>query len=153
MVATAGFDPSTTIHSKQKFSLGEKYEYNGRTFRYYQAVDILWVVGWALCFGTVAGTATGDRAGGAQAGLRACGIACAAVPVNSYGFVQTGGRGLYALLTDGNIAATSILAAHATTDGGVLPGTAALIANHFGTATAADTTTALAIGDYILDID
>jgi len=68
---------------------------------------------------------------------------------NGYGWVQVGGVGLHAVTTDGNVAAQGVLKVSA---GVVLPiGAGTATANRqWGQAFAADTSTSLAAGDYII---
>ena len=129
-----------------------------RAYRLCQMDDAVAITtGMVVCFSTAGVTdrysVTPDRAGGTSVNAQPAGVALntANVAADEYFWVQCYGLGEKAIVTDGSVAQSEHLIAHATTDGGTdtAAGTEATGAV-LGTALVADTGTALAAGEYTL---
>lgn len=149
-----GIDPTSEQNdlSRAEFSLGSYYsDVLGRVFKFVRAEDGDIAAGDVVYYASADGTeVTNDVSGGSRIGDKACGVACAGISDGYYGFIQVSGVGAVDLTTDGNVAAGSFLVGDTSNDGECKPMAADSEHLVFGMALAADATTTLASGAYVL---
>ncbi len=136
---------------------------DGYQYRFVQNVDAVAITeGLAVCFSSDDDlkSVTADRAGGTSTNTRPAGMAMNAASVADLTafWIQVTGLNRVAMLTDGGVAAEDQLIAHATTNGGLDTAVYAAASDPstspgtlFGKALNADTSTAMAIGDVMLE--
>lgn len=142
--------PDSKYWTEDEYGVGKLFTWQGEFYRFVGVVDAALAEGNLVEYASTPGYVTNDRSGGSSVGRAPAGVAVTACPVGSFCFVQASGVGLSDLTTDGGVAAAEYLMPHATTDGGVDTMADGSEESVFGMAFAADASTTLAAGKYIL---
>jgi hypothetical protein len=171
MLTQLGVDPTSATnnnHSSALFTLGEIYCYGHATYgmifcKYVRVEDADLAAGNVVQVASADGfEVSKDISGGSSIANTVAGVALAAITDGNYGFIQCGGIGAVALVTDGNVAAGDVLMAPGAADGAVAEVTItstdptvaqilALLGGRLGVALAADSSTTLAAGAWKMD--
>jgi len=153
----------TKIYSTPEFNLGDKTRLGDAEFIYIKYNDgdgavtgvaggLVYAVGTATT-GQVGYEATMDVNSATIVAIPQAplGVLQAALTDHAYGWAQFKGLGVQDITTDGSVAVGERLMPHATTDGGFDTHSAGAVAD-VGVALAADASTTLAAGSYMLQI-